>query len=161
MQKYVKAETNQHLMKLTMLGADVQIVTGKTVYVKFKLKNDVEVVYLYNINKHNNYFLERIKPYPLAIKEFETTSDVINTIKMDYEQFKNADNSHNIKDFIEVNKKLRKTTKLFEDLFLYYNLPSNVIDDLRNDIDHMQEKITAQAKECRRVYFDKDPETLK
>lgn len=160
MQKYVNSETNQHLMKLIMLGANVQVVKGNTVYVKFQLKNNIEVSYLYNINKHNKYYLERIKPYPLSIKEFETTDDVIKTIELDYEQFQNAVNSHNIKDFVAISKKLRKTIKQFEDLFLYYNLPEDVITTIHEDINNIQDKITEQAKKCKRVYFDKDPENL-
>jgi hypothetical protein len=160
MQKYINSETNQHIMKLIMLGANVQIVTGKTVYVKFKLKGDIEVAYLYNINKNNKYFLERIKPYPLSIKEFETTDDVVKTIQLDYEQFQNAVNSHNIKNFVDINKSLHKTIKQFEDLFLYYNLPANVVDDMREDILNIQKKITQSSTECSRVYFDKEPENL-
>lgn len=160
MQKYINSETNQHIMKLIMLGANVQVVTGKTVYVKFKLKNDVEVAYLYNINKHNKYFLERIKPYPLSIKEFETTDDVIKTIQVDYEQFQNAVNSHQIKNFIEINKSLHKSIKSFEDLFLYYNLSTDVAEGIRDDILDIQKRIQEATNNCKRIFFEKDPDNL-
>jgi hypothetical protein len=111
MDKYVNSEVNQHLMKLLQLGANVQVVSGKLIYVKFVLSNDVEVAYVYNINKHNKYFLERLKPYKLPIREFDSAADVIEIIKIDVEQFKNACNSHKIKSFISINKDLHQRTR--------------------------------------------------
>ena len=88
MDKYLNSEANQHVMKLVLLGAQVQLVSGKMVYVKFVLENDFQLSYVYHINKNNKYFLERIKPYPLPIKEFATTDEVIDIIKLDYNHIK-------------------------------------------------------------------------
>ncbi len=160
MQKYINSETNQHIMKLIMIGANVQVVSGKMVYVKFKLKQDIELSYVYHINKNNKYFLERIKPYPLPLKELESTEDVINTIQVDYEQYKNAVNSHNIKGFVSINNKITETIKSFEDLFLYYNIPSELVEKIETDITSLRDAIKKTSTECNRVYFDKEPENL-
>ena len=160
MNKYINSEANQHVMKLIQLGAAVQVVSGKMVYASFKFDQDVEVSYAYNINKNNKYFLERIKPYPLSIKEFENPEDVIELIKIDYDQFKNAVKSHNIKNFIGINNSLNKSIKAFEDLFLYYNIPSDCVDKINNNIKDINNIITKHSKEDNRIYFEKDPENL-
>ena len=160
MNKYVNSETTFHLMNLLQMGASVQVVSGKMVYVQFKLKNNMEVSYVYHINKKDKYFLERIKPYPLPIRELETANDVIDLIKIDFKQYTNAAHSHNIKEFVEVNKNLHKTMMALEDLFLYYNVPKTLIDDLNNNIIEIRNKIKDSAKECERVYFTKEPDNL-
>jgi len=161
MDKYVNSETSQHIMKLIQLGANVQVVSGKMVYVKFVLAQDVEVAYVYHINKKNKYYLERIKPYPLPLKEFNSSSEVIETIKIDYDQYSNAVKSHNINKFVEVNKNLHHTIKSFEDLFLYYNIPHELIKKIDTSITEIQTLIDNSSTECNRVFFDKEPETLK
>ena len=160
MDKYVNSEVNQHLMKLLQLGANVQVVSGKLIYVKFVLSNDVEVAYVYNINKHNKYFLERLKPYKLPIREFDSAADVIEIIKIDVEQFKNACNSHKIKSFISINKDLHHTIKSFEDLFLYYNIPTDCVSKLENSLKDIKEAIKKASTESNRIFFDKEPENL-
>ncbi|MGE0003535.1 MAG: hypothetical protein AB7S88_03640, partial [Candidatus Izemoplasmatales bacterium] len=94
MNKYVLSETNQHVMKLVQMGANVTVVSSQMVYVSFDITPEIKVSYVYNINKKNRYYLERIKPYPIAVKEFETADDICNIIKIDVEQFKNAVCSH-------------------------------------------------------------------
>ena len=56
---------------------------------------DFKLSYVYNINKSNRYFLERLKPYPLPLKEYESEEDVIETIRLDLEHFQNAAHSKN------------------------------------------------------------------
>lgn len=160
MDKYVNSEVNQHLMKLLQLGANVQVVSGKMIYVKFTLDHDVTVAYVYNINKHNKYFLERIKPYPLPIKEFDSADDVIEIIRIDVEQFKNACNSHNIREFISISKDLHQTIKSFEDLFLYYNIPAECINSLGTSLEKIKEIIKKASTDSNRLFFEKEPENL-
>jgi len=160
MDKYINSEASQHIMKLLLLGANVQVVSGKTVYVKFNLNENLDVAYVYHINKHNKYYLERIKPYPLAIREFDTDADVVEVISIDYIQYKNAINSHNITHFVDINKNLHKTAKAFEDLFLYYNISDEVFKSIENNIADIHKTITQASKESKRLFFDKDPENL-
>jgi hypothetical protein len=148
-------------MKLVQLGANVEIISGKMVYVKFSLENNLEVAYIYHINKNNKYFLERIKPYPLPIREFDTPNDVIDMIKLDHEQFKNAVHSSNIYSFIQLNKDLHKTMMSLEDLFLYYNVSNQLLKDTQEKIKQIEESILDAAVEEKRIFFDKDPENLK
>lgn len=160
MDKYVNSEASQHIMKLLLLGANVQVVSGKMVYVKFKLNENHEVAYVYHINKNNKYYLERIKPYPLAIKEFDTDADVVEIIKIDYMQYMNAINSHNIDHFINININLHKTAKAMEDLFLYYNISNEVFNTIEENIQNIHDLIKKASTESKRLFFDKDPENL-
>jgi len=160
MDKYINSEASQHIMKLLLLGANVQVVSGKTVYVNFKLNDNIEVAYVYHINKHNKYYLERIKPYPLAIREFDTDADVVDIIKIDYEQYKNAINSHNINHFININRTLHKSAKAFEDLFLYYNISDEVFSSIEKNIQNIHDTIKKASTESKRLFFEKDPENL-
>lgn len=160
MNKYINTEISQHLMHLLQIGANVQVVSGKMVYVKFQVSDDIEVSYVYHINKKNKYFLERIKPYPLAIKEYDSAKEVVDIIKIDVAQFQNAVKSKNIYQFININKELNQTIKCFEDLFLYYNVPTETIKEIKENIITAREKITKVKDDLDRVFFDKNPDNL-
>ena len=95
MRSFVKAEAMQHAMKLLQLGAKVQQIDSKMCYVEFSIEG-YKLEYVYNINNKNEYFLERIKPYPLPLKIFKSEKDVIDIIKIDMEQYRNAIQSKNI-----------------------------------------------------------------
>ncbi|RKD27185.1 hypothetical protein [Caminicella sporogenes] len=159
MRKYIYMEASQHDMKLIQMGAKVEQISSKMCYVKFTI-DDIEVAYVYNINKKGRYFLERIKPYPIPLKEFEKEEDVIKIIDIDVRQFKNAAKSKNMENFIKINKELNKTIKEFEDLFLYYNVPKIEIEIIMDKIKEIHEEIYKTQKMSERVFFDKEPDNL-
>lgn len=161
MNKYVQSEMNQHVMKLLQMGAEVKVVSGELVYVSFDITEDIKVSYVYNINKKNKYFLERIKPYPISVKEFETAEDICNIIKIDVEQFRNAVKSHNIYEFIKINCNLHNTILTFEDLFLYYNIDSHTFDEIKDHVSGINDIIQNAKKTSKRVYFGKEPDNLR
>ena len=160
MNKYVDSETNQHVMKLVQMGANVTVVSSQMVYVSFDITEDVKVSYVYNINKKNKYFLERIRPYPLPVRVFDSAEDICNIIKIDIEQFKNAANSHNIYEFIQKSRNFHNIILMFEDLFLYYNVNPDIFKKLQDDIDDIYTTISDALKSSERVYFGKDPDNL-
>jgi hypothetical protein len=160
MDKYVNSDINLHLMKLIQIGANVQVVSGKMVYVKFCLEDGTEIAYVYHMNKKNKYFLERIKPYPLSLKEFNTANEVIDIIQVDYKQYQNAIKSKNVKEFIEMNKEMHKTIKSFEDLFLYYNIDHELLEEINTCVTHVQKLIKEGCTKYERLFFEKDPENL-
>lgn len=161
MKKYIiNSEAAKHSMKLTQMGATVKQVSGKLCYVSFDL-GYITLEYAYNINAKGKYFLERIKPYPLPIKAYENEDDVIDIIEIDVEQFRNAVNSSHVTEFISISNKLHETIKKFEDLFLYYNVPSEQLEVLINDVNKMNDTIIQTKSKSVRLYTKKDPETLK
>ncbi len=157
MSKYVHTETKQHTMKLVQMGAKVEVISSQMVYVSFDITEDFTVSYVYNINRHNKYFLERIEPYPIDLEEFDSTDDIVNIIKIDVEQFKTAVKSHNIKDFVKINQDFHNTILAFEDLFLYYNLPTKYVSKIKGNIEAINDIIKKASHESKRVYFGKEP----
>ncbi len=156
MNKYINSEINQHMMRLLMIGANVQVVNGKMVYVKFPLTSEIQVSYVYHMNKKNKYFLERIKPYPIPIKELDSAEAVIETIVSDYERYNNAVKSKNVKKFIEANQELNKSIKLFEDLFLNYNVPEELIEKLSSSIREIKADICKANNYCDEIHIEKE-----
>lgn len=159
MKRYIGAEASEHEMKLVQMGAKVEQINGKMCYVKFKL-DGMEVDYAYNINKKGKYFLERIKPYPLPIREYENESDIVKVIDIDIRQFKNAINSKNFEMFTSINRELHMTIKAFEDLFLYYNVPAMKVESIMEKIKEIQDEIRYVQEHSERVFFDKEPDFL-
>ncbi|SKC43652.1 hypothetical protein [Maledivibacter halophilus] len=146
--------------ELRKLGAKVISIQGIMFYVKFKIKN-TKLSYMYHIKTDNTYYLERIKPYFMTIGDFNSEEDIIDIIKIDLEQFKNAMNSKNFNDFIEVDKSLTKLVRYFEDLFLYYNVSKDDINTVQEEVNHLLEKIVDIKEKSQRIYHKKDPDVLK
>lgn len=159
MRKYINAEVMQHTMKLQQMGAKVTVVNSKHCYVSFDI-GGFTVSYSYNVNAKGKYFLERIKPYPLPLKVFDKEEDVIEIIKIDLEQFKSAIRSHNINDFIDISRHLNIHLKKFEDLFLYYNIPSEEIKILIDHLQKIDDDIERIKEKSERLYFVKEPDNL-
>lgn len=159
MRKLVNAELLEHSMKLQQMGAKINVVNSKLCYVDFDISG-FSLQYVYNINKKGNYFLERIKPYPLPLKEFENESDVIEIISIDLEQFKNAIKSHQSGEFIDCGRKIINVTKKFEDLYLYYNISHDNMDKLLTKLIEFENVIKEIRDDSKRLYFKKDPENL-
>lgn len=147
------------LKQLREIGAEVTSVEGVMFFVKFNL-DDFKIVYLYRINTYNNYYLERIKPYPSPGGTFKTEEEVVDMIQIDIEQFKNARKSKNFDLFIDIIESLCNSVRKFEDLFLYYNVTREELEKTKEEIDKIADVIDYAAKHDKRVYYKKDPDTL-
>lgn len=159
MQKYVMAEALEHEMKLVQMGGKVTQINGKLCYVQFDI-GGIDIEYVYNINSKGQFFLERIKPYPLPVRSYEDESKIIEIIDIDLEQFRQAANSHHIAKFIKLGQMFHGTAKRFEDLFLYYNVPESTIAELLTELEHANEVIDQCKETAQRLYFRKDPDNL-
>lgn len=159
MRKLVNAEVLEHTMKLQQMGAKVSAINSKLCYVDFDLSG-FKLQYAYNINKKGNYFLERIKPYQLPLKEFESESDVVEIIGIDVEQFRNAIKSHHAGEFVDTGRTLINVLKKFEDLYLYYNIPTEQMNCLMGKLKELENEITEVKEKSERLYFKKEPENL-
>lgn len=147
--------------ELKKLGARVLDIQGIMFYVKFILNDNVKLSYIYHLNPDNTYFLERIKPYSMAIGEYDNEEDIVDTIRVDLEQFKNAMNSKNFVNFIEIDNKISKLVRIFEDLYLYYNIEEEDLDKLKDGVYNVLEIIKDIKGHSERVYYKKDPDMLK
>ncbi len=159
MRRLVQAEVKINAMKLRQMGGDVTVINSKMCFVKFDV-GGLKVSYAYNINKKGKYFLERIQPYPLPVKEFEREEALVDIIEVDLEQFKNAAKSHNIDAFIEIIRKLHSLLNKFEDLFLYYNVPEEENNIISAKLDEVEGEIEKTKQVAERLYYKKDPDNL-
>jgi len=147
------------LNKLRDLGCEVASVQGVMFYVKY-LCEDLKIEYLYYINPDNTYYLERIKPYVVAAGDLKSEEEVVNAIKIDIEQFRNAKQSKNFNSFIDVDIELSKAVRTFEDLYLYYNISKEDTELIKAEIGNIMSLLKEVKNKSTRVFLEKDPETL-
>lgn len=145
--------------ELEQMGAKVIDVQGIMFYVKFYL-GDIKISYIYHLNTDNTYFLERIKPYSLAVGDYDTEEEIIEEIKIDIEQFQNAMKSHNFENFVEIDGKITQLARIFEDLYLYYNVDKSDVSEIDEELYKLLGMMQAIKKKSDRVYFKKDPDVL-
>ncbi|MTI68206.1 MAG: hypothetical protein FH753_16625 [Firmicutes bacterium] len=147
------------LNKLRDLGCEVVSLQGVMFYVKYSL-DDFKISYMYHSNTDNTYYLERIKPYVVSAGDLKSEEDVVNAIKIDIQQFKNAKNSKNFETFIEVDTELSKTVRSFEDLFLYYNISREDTELIKDEIDKVKSLLKEVKDRSKRVFYQKDPDNI-
>lgn len=97
-------------------------INSRLYYIGFKITSKVEITYVYNINKRDQYFLQRVSPYPLPKGLFTTQEEIVDFIEDDLNKFKNAALSSNFDDFIEFNTHLSEIEGDMERLFLNFNV---------------------------------------
>ncbi|MDN5352238.1 MAG: hypothetical protein PWQ12_1158 [Clostridiales bacterium] len=146
--------------ELRQMGARVISIQGVVYWVKFELQG-IEISYAYHIIEDNTYYLERIKPYFMNIGHYTYEEEIVDVIRIDVDQFKNAMRSSNFDHFIEVDGHISKLVRIFEDLFMYYNIDKADLARLDASVDGVLEDIKDIMKHSTRVYTMKDPEVLK
>lgn len=159
MKSYVLSEASEHEMRLVQMGAKVVQVNSKMCFVTFNISG-IEIEYVYNINNKNKYFIERVKPYPLALKVTDTEKELISIIEIDLAQFSRAAKSHNFNYFLEIGTAMNTTIKKFEDLFLYYNIPTEECLSIQSKINDILDHIHKTKEVSERVFFEKEPDNL-
>lgn len=159
MSMFVRAEANRQEMKLRQLGAKVEQINSVLCYVSFDV-GGTKVSYVYNLNRKNQYFLERVSPYPLHAGVYETEADVVKTIAVDIEQFQMAHRSNVFDLFVKINQDLHLAAHRFEDLFLYYNVPHEYLDAILAKSAEVQMLIDQAKLKSERIYTGKEPEVL-
>lgn len=132
--------------RLRLLGAtEVQRVQGILYYVTFVFEDGNEVSYVYNINVKGQYFLQRIKPYPLPEGIFSDEGQVVEFIKRDFKKFKNAKNSNNFPQFLQLTNEMNLLAHDMEAFFLNYNVDNKYIIKLVEELENMR-RIIEQSK---------------
>lgn len=127
---------------LRQIGASqVTKVRGLLYFIKFKLNKDIEVSYVYNINAHNQYFLQRTKPYPIPQGIFTDEYEIVSFIKKDLNKFTTAMNSSNFNLFLDVTDKINLAAYNMESLFLNYNVNSDDFKKLDKELNDILDEI--------------------
>jgi hypothetical protein len=146
--------------ELKKYGATVIDIKGVMTLVRFSIEN-TDISYLYHLYDDNTFFMERVKPYSMPIGDFDNEEDIVDVIKVDIEQFKNAMRSKNFSKFIKIDYNISKLVRIFEDLYLYYNIEKEDLDMLNNEVHLLLDIIKGIRNKSDRVYFKKDPDVLK
>jgi hypothetical protein len=146
--------------ELKKMGTEFIDIQGIMSLVKFDI-NGYKISYAYHVNEDNTYLLERLKPYFISVGYYEYEEDIVDVIRTDIDQFKNAMRSSNFEQFIELDNHLSKLVRLFEDLYLYYNIKKEDLATLDDSVDCILENIKSVMAKSERVYTKKDPDVLK
>ena len=89
---------------------------------EFDLGDGLIVSYVFNITRHNKYFLQRMQPYAMVHGKFASDQEIIDFITADLKRFENAKNSHNFNTFLLISHLGHHITENIEQLFLNYNV---------------------------------------
>ena len=138
---------------LRQMGAEsVKEVHGIMYIVNFVLNSGNEVSYVFNITKGDKFFLQRMRPYAIPYGKFANAEEIIEFIKKDIEQFRNAECSRNFGKFVEMAENIGTLMREMEHLFLLHNVNEKYLDEINQEI-----KILANEV---RVLHQKMPEIL-
>lgn len=146
----LSAEQEDLDMQLTQMGAKVNSIHGLVCYVSFNI-NDTKIFYVYNLNVKEQYFLQKVLPYPVGVGEFTHPSEIVDYIKKDILCYKNASKSSVFKDFININMDLNKTVCKMEETYLNYNVPHEKLNEIVDEIEKINQTLTNIQKESKPV----------
>lgn len=132
----MSADQDEIDMKLTQIGADVTSLHGIISFIRFRF-DQTELLYVYNINAKNKYFLQMVKPYPSASGVFSKPQQIVQYIKDDIKQFKNASNSNVFSEFVAVNQNLYDSAQKIKDVFMSYNVPKDSMLKIKEKADEI------------------------
>ena len=148
------------IARLKQLGTHhIHHVMSHLYFIIFQFDSDIEVSYVYNINAKNQYFLQRILPYPLPKGLFSSQDEIVDFIEKDIMQFKNAANSSNFKRFLEINNTFTQVEQSMEYLFLNYNVPKENIDELHDRLHHLNIELQKAKSKSTPILIKEDTDT--
>lgn len=160
MKGLLNAEALAETMKLREMGARIQSVDSKMCIVKFE-EAGVQIEYAYSINSSGKYHLERIKPYPLPLREFTKEEKLIEIIEIDLDQFRNAIRFlDSLAPFIALSNDFHHTFQRLEDLYLYYEVSPETLEVIHSKLKEIDAMIGETATDAKRIYHRKEPDTL-
>lgn len=133
-------------VSLRQLGAtSVREIRSMMHIATFDLGDGIEVSYVFNITKGNQYYLQRMRPYALPWGMFADAGQIVRFITSDIEKFRNAVNSSNFKEFVGL---AEKTTMLVTQLEAVF-LNNNVTPESLRAFDEELDKLLGKADDMR------------
>ena len=128
---------------LRQLGATriVETRNGIMYKVEFKLSDDLTVTYVFDVTKHDKYYIQRIAPYPISHGDFASADEVIEFVRRDITKFRNAMQSHNFPKFLETAHAMVRFTHAVELMFLERNIPEEDMDAVRRSIENSLDQV--------------------
>lgn len=129
----LSADQEEIDMQLTQMGANVTSLHGIISFIRFSY-DSTELLYVYNINAKHKYFLQMVKPYSAASGVFSKPQELVQYIKNDMKQFKNASNSNVFREFVAVNQDLYDSAQKIKDVFMTHNVPKDKMLEVKEKI---------------------------
>ena len=77
---------------------------------EFDLGDGLIVSYVFNITRHNKYFLQRVQPYAMIHGKFASDREILEFIQSDLKRFVNAKNSKNFDTFLIISHIMSQKT---------------------------------------------------
>lgn len=154
----VKGDSIEILLR--QLGAKKIIkCSGNLYFIKFILDNNFKVLYTYNINDKNKYFLQRIAPYPIPQGTFSNEIKIIDFIKKDIRKFKQGLKSEHFDSFLEATSSANKFVQELDDYYLNYQFNEDVLEDsisdylvkINKDIEELNKKIEELKTKSKKI----------
>ena len=142
---------------MRQLGADkIQKVQGDLYFIKFILEDDLEVMYTYNINAKNQYFLQRIMPYPIPQGAFSNQIKLVDFIKKDIEKFKKGIKSKYFNEYLETTAHAYKFIQQLDDFYLNYkveedSLVSDSLSQINIAIDNLNRRLDSLINHSKKI----------
>lgn len=125
-------------LKLSQLGAtQITKLRSHMYIVDFALENGIEISYVFNITKHDKYFLQRMRPYAMVQGKYADTKEITKFIKEDLRRFRTAEHSSNFEEFVDVSRKGVELSHELESLFLHYNVDKVTLDEMQGTLTRM------------------------
>lgn len=141
---------DRRVMLLKQMGAKVTTIQGMVCYVKFNIEG-TEIAYVYNINAKDQYFLQRVSPYPLGAGVFMTEEHVFIHIQRDIEQFINASKSRTFQKYVEVNYNTHRAIHDLEEVFMNYNVPLESLHNIEKHLTEIATIVDDVRKTCPKI----------
>lgn len=120
-------------------AAKITKIHGFQYHIIFEVTSDFNVSYVYNVNPNNEFFLQRVDPYPIRHGLFENEHQLVDFIKEDIAKFRNAANSSNFHKFIDISRKVEELKEKTEAIFLNYNIDKKELQDLDENLTKIRE----------------------
>ncbi|MGN1381222.1 MAG: hypothetical protein ACI4W2_00250, partial [Eubacterium sp.] len=109
--------------------------------VKFKLDEETNATYIYEIKENEVIYLNRVRPYALYLGEYQNEQDLVAAIKEDLEMMKEAHVSPHFRQYISIVQKMQGLGGQVEKLFMNVATPEGSMDHLEKILDVLAEEI--------------------
>lgn len=134
----VSAQQDNVSMLLTQLGAEVREIHGLVCFVRFRVGGE-ELLYVYNLNVDNEYYLQRAKPYPMSAGVFPTAEKIAEYIERDLRAFQNAMNSGHFAEFVDLGRRITALSQGLEDAFFRYNISGDCFAEAGRGVEKLEQ----------------------
>ena len=129
-------------LKLGQMGAKQITKLRSNMYiVDFQLEHGLLISYVFNITKHDKYFLQRMRPYAMVQGKYANTKEITQFIKEDLKQFRVAEGSSNFDEFVGISRKSVQLAQEVEQLFLNYNVDKPTLDEMDATLNRMMQHL--------------------